>query len=526
MPRTRRTQYSDVALILDGITKRQYAMDEIPETFHNDIIKKAQEKLRILNTKFPLQQPLCNGDSERSRSAIALEFVLRKGIVKKDGGGGLEFHANVPLHVLGREVGCEKKQIESLALLVRKHLEEKVDGARGTSRKNIGSNRASTRIKKIMSKKNNNPSVAKPKVAKVSASKGKPSTPLRIQMEAAKAKRALSKQNPAIIGAGKIKSGISSSSTSTSASRSSPDASKKKSGAAMQPIKPIYFHNLAMKLQSKLHDPDTCEKKSKEIFYSLVEFKLTDSESKSHVRKTHIRRDIVDNLKMYEASCFFIASKEMEQGRVGLRDVILTENRLELPSAHPNKRKRRRKGGAKEGIESDDEESGEVLTIEDVAGVLREIPTELSNFVKDLLPVVERMRAARKVETKRIKENEYKNQRQASNKRRGQKLRAQIEEGEQPHPTRQHYLNTIVGNKIDESKDEEPSSFDVVDSEAVKDLSITPPMSPPHNSTALYSNQEAYDLWENTMIEKLKQPGETREDMIIRHFAEILKRYC
>jgi hypothetical protein len=499
--RTRRTQADNISRILDAMTKRRII--EFPEeAFHVGITKKAQEKLRILNSKYPPNQPLCAGDSLAARSVIVLEFVLRKGIIQKDGGS--EFRVDVPLEILGKEVGCQKKEIENLAHVVRSHLEGKNGSA---SRKYNETSKTSAKIKKMLGIKN----TAKPKASK--ASKGKPSAHLKKQMEAAKAKRALSKRTRT--------TGISSLSAQSSLQ------SNKVSDAAnlqrIKPVEPFHLHELAMKLQSKSHDPDACEKKSKELFFALVKFKLSDAESKAYNRKIHARKDFGDNLGMYEASCFFIASKEMEQGRIGLRDIDVA--RSQPDTAIRNGRKRARV--SRSGIDSDEEDNADTLTIEDVARVLRETPSELSKFLKDVLPIVERMRIARKEEIKRNKQNEFK---MATRRRRSPRRSTSVPEermpdAQVPKPKRRDFIDSIV-RKIDDNQEDESSAFTRNEPDSVKESSETiPPISPPQNRKALYEDQEAYDAWDDALFENLKRPEETREDMINRHFAEIIKRY-
>jgi hypothetical protein len=206
-----------------------------------------------------------------------------------------------------------------------------------------------------------------------------------------------------------------------------------------------------------------------------------------------------------------------------LRDIDVA--RSQPDTAIRNGRKRARV--SRSGIDSDEEDNADTLTIEDVARVLRETPSELSKFLKDVLPIVERMRIARKEEIKRNKQNEFK---MATRRRRSPRRSTSVPEermpdAQVPKPKRRDFIDSIV-RKIDDNQEDESSAFTRNEPDSVKESSETiPPISPPQNRKALYEDQEAYDAWDDALFENLKRPEETREDMINRHFAEIIKRY-
>ena len=85
--------------------------------------------------------------------------------------------------------------------------------------------------------------------------------------------------------------------------------------------------------------------------------------------------------------------------------------------------------------------------------------------------------------------------------------------------TRQDYIDSIV-QKNDNSSNEEATELEADDF-----LNEKRPLSPPHNCKAQYRDQEAFDTWQDEIFAVMTLQGETREDVINRHFAEILKKH-
>ena len=127
-----------------------------------------------------------------------------------------------------------------------------------------------------------------------------------------------------------------------------------------------------------------------------------DNAIRSMVARRCMRDDIERNSKLYEASCFFIAAKEMEQGRVTLENITVmsTTPLVHVQPALMQKGKKQGRGRySLADMDSDAEEDEHVLSVVDVAAVLRETPLSLSEFLQDILPKISNMRVKRKDES-------------------------------------------------------------------------------------------------------------------------------
>lgn len=495
MIRTRRNKSDTIAVILDKIIKQNII--ELPEAFHANVIKRAQEQLRVLNTKCPPNVPLCSGDTLAARSAVILEFTLRKGIPIQDSAPGSSmgdssmFEVDVPLEVLGREVGCQKRAIEGLARVLRGHLQgQNKRNTRSSSGTNIGgtTNKSSSRIKKLLGLNKSKNKSNESKVVAKKVSNGKPSTPLKKQLEAARAKRVMTRQSARIRANKNTRESGSKSKNTITSIRKSPctkNGDKVENLQRIAPVEAISLHELTMKLQSKILDPDACEKKAKKIFSQLVNFKLSDGEAKGYNSKRHVRNDLEENLLLYEGCCLFIASKEMEVGRVGLKDIEGKQSRPVGLNVARNGKKRSRpmKIPSSNPDEEDEEDNTDMMTVEDIARVLRETVPTVTRFLEDILPIVERMRVI-------LAEKE-----------------------------KQSTLSKLKNRNEEAGSDISCSNHDS------KDAVVLVPISPPRNREMLYDNKKEYEAWYNALVKRMKLPGETTEDLINRKVSEILKRY-
>lgn len=505
-----RTKSDAIGRILTVMTKR--GIIDPPEDIHNEIVKRTHEICRVLDSKAPPNQSLCAGDSPEARGAIALEFVLRKGFMTKD---GYEFIGDVPLDILGKEVGCRKADIENLANVARRFLEDtnrkgnapvvqSNNTGVGGNRKGTGSNR----ILKLLAKKQGIISVsAKPKAKTVEkVYNDKPSEKLQKQLDAGRVAKKARKANTGV-GVG--------------------FNLNKNDGKTIEPVRPIHIHGLSIKLQSKLHDPNACDKAATTLFLQLFKYMISDAVTKTFRRKQNKRQDIADNLELYEACCFFIASKEKEQGSFDLKDLNLMKKQQQETGRNANGNNKEISQNSKSLSLMDTEEeerNGEVLMIEDVAKLLKETPTVVSKFLKDVFPDIGRMRAARKKEM--IQRNEKQiplahptirsTRTTKTTKRHINTPAIQVQQ------TRLDFIKNIVRNK---NSEEEKERSDVTPVHPTPDSTVPLVVSPPNNCGALYQNKDIFEKWQNSLFQELEQNGETREDVINRHFVDIMNKF-
>jgi len=480
MRHTRSAASNPIAVIIERIVTKGY---DIPKEFHAQIIQTAQEKTRILLSKSPI--PQCEFDSSETRNAVVLEYVLRKGISNRNGNGA-EFNLNVPLAVLGKTIGHGAKRMLLISNTLKGSLED--SNSHPASNKSVAIGRSSlrsgsARLMKML--KAGGSKGAKPKPTKA-ARTGKPSSPLRKKMEDDKAARELSKRN----------------------------SSKAKVFIAMQPqqlspIRPLHMHEISIKLQSKLHDPNACEKAATTLFLQLAKHMTSGSDLINPSRKQMVRKDLTDNLKLYEASCFFIAAKEMEQGEGNVTSLDIEINDNASRKTKPNIKKKRRLFTS--DFDSDDDEYDNIITVEDIAGYLKEIPSSVSSFLKDILPKVRETRAAKKVDAT-----------QQNNTREKKKYENTKARKRDEPSSRQTLIDSIV-QTVGENVDRAGKT----DCQGLMELEIPSVQSqmPPSNLKAQYRNLERFNIWKEACLQKLILSGETRQDSIQKRCDEIMHQY-
>ena len=269
---------------------------QIPLTSHSTIITKAQETLRLLNCKIPLGQKLCIGDSTETRSAVILEYLLRKGIEVED--GSILDSVRVPLVELGKSVGTKKQDIEKLSKFAMHYLDKIcTDGIVGIQNKSISSSSS-----KLVQHKR------QPRV-------------MSIHQRNAASIMNLTKRariDPSSINNTKS---LSTSSNQVTNSHYS-TITKKQQDNTQQRIESLYLSSscinfLSIKLQSYLHDPDNIERKSNTLWWNLIQYKIDNHKT----RREAAFYDLQTNVKHYEGACFYYTVCELELGPMGIREV-------------------------------------------------------------------------------------------------------------------------------------------------------------------------------------------------------------
>ena len=485
MRRTRSEASDPVAHLIEVIVKKGL---DIPEEFQGQIIQTVHEKTRILLSKSPSSQH--QGDSTEIRYAVVLEYVLRKGISSRNGNGA-QFNLNVPLEVLGKAIGHNKNKLLLISNTLNRFLEDSSShpasmksSAMGSSSRGSGS----ARIRKMLRARGSDGDNPKPTTA-VPTGDGKPSASLRKRMEDDKAARELSKQS----------------------------SSKEKVATTMQPqqlspIRPLHMHEISIKLQSKLHDPNACERAATTLFLQLAKHILSDPDSDNPERKCIAIKDLTDNLKLYEASCFFIAAKEMEQGEgnVTLLDISIEIKDDTSSKTKPIIKKRRRL--VKSDFDSDDDEYENIITVEDIAGYLLEVPSNVSTFLKDILPKVREMRAAKITDAHQQHDKHYEKTLENTKYRKRDKP-----------SSRQTLIDSIVQTVGEEHLDgagtDDDQGLMELESSSIRSQ-ITP-----NNCKAQYRNRKGFKIWKEACLQKLIVSGETRQDSIQKRCDEIMRQY-
>ena len=477
MRRTRSTASDPIIKILQGVTDQGYS---IPKEYQEQIIQSTQEKIRILLSKAP--QPRSQYDSPETRSAVVLEHVLRKGISSRKGKGA-EFSLHVPLASFGKEIGHSKKTMTSVANALRGYIEDSNLQPSNNVSAAIGSTqgRGSARLKKFLKADNNH---AKPKMMRTKPT-GKPSTPLRKQMEDAKSNRALSKQQRL-----KAKNALA------------------KQQQKLLPVRPIHMHELSIKLQSKLHDPDTCEKAATTMFLQLAKHIVSDPELKTVGRQKLARAELTHNLKMYEAACFYIAAKEMEQGEGNLTLLDLSSGIKDSTSRKGRPKLKNRRRLTVSDFDSDDDEHDTIITVEDMAGYLKELPSQVSSFLKDILPQVNKLRAAKRLHKTNVNPGNKK----------GLLGKMKLDEGG-TNSSRKALIDSII-QTVGDGDLEGTVMKDGIARLDTSNGSIRSNVTP-DNCKAFYKNQDAFSTWKEDCLKNLTTLGEARQVRC----NEIMKQY-
>jgi len=461
MARTRGEASDPIQKLLSDICLKDR---QIPQEFHRIIVQKAQEKIRVLNAKVP--HKVSANDTPDSRNAVVLEFILRKGITLRT---GKIYQEQVPFADFGREIGRSEKYLDSLSASLRSHLEQcsvpKGANYQATSstataikRRGIASGNASKRIQKLLKldgKDGKGDDREPPSKRKYT---GKPSTPIRKHIEAAKAARKSSK-NP------QLKSII------TIEHQITPEMTQSKNS-----IRPLRMHELSMKLQNKLHDPNACEKAATVLFLRLIKCMVNDPELKTLARKKSAIHEIEQNLKIYEGCCFFIAAKQIEKGEdVDLADLKNTKKRKIIQT--------------EQNIHEEEENNG--ITVEEIALQLEEIPSQLSNFLVEIIPKVKEMNMSRKKDFKLGKQDDMASSNVSTSRSEGRSTDASL--------SRQEYIDII--NSI-ERHDAEILFHDqeTILDDANNISRVVKPI-PPYNYLPRYRNLDAYNSWREKCLQ-------------------------
>jgi hypothetical protein len=505
MARTRRESSDPFQKLLLDICRKGR---QIPQEFHRIIVQKAQEKIRLLNAKAP--PPISANDTPDSRNAVVLEFILRKGITLRN---GLSYQEHVPLADFGREIGRSEKHLDSLSASLRPHLLEQQDGIPRATKQQQTASSTTTLIRRSGTFASGNASKRIQKYFKLDSNQqgkdnaglppsrkytGKPSTPIRKHIEAAKAAR------------NSCKNTQSSKSTIPIEYNMAPELILR-----MNTIRPVRMHELSIKLQNKLHDPNACEKAAIVLFLRLIKHMVNDPELKTLTRKKSAIHEIEQNLKMYEGCCFFIAAKEIEKGEnldwsaFSTIHVGHSGNR-QLDFKNGNKRK---KMSPLMGLDAQEDEENIGITIEDIATQLEEIPSQLSKFLVEITPRLKEMNISGKKDTKHVKQDAMTSINVSTSRRKEASNEASL--------SREEYIEIM--NSIERNDAEELCHDQTLVDDTHELLEITKPI-PPYNHLPQYRNLEAYNEWREKCLQSFMEISTGNMDEAIeRRFIEILK---
>lgn len=364
---TRRTRRGVSAAASDPILKMLKTLVEqehieIQSQHLGLISSKVKERMRYLDIKAPPK--VSTHDNETARKAVAMENVLRKGI---DVNGTIIRHS-LSFKVFESETAMKAENIEKLAGAIDMTIESRSGITTNTGTNN---NRAagSARMMRAMQKKGIKvkEAVSKPK-AQIENNKltGKPSYELQEQLKILKSKAKSGKRTRSNV--------------------------QEEENKELNLIRPIHMHEIAMKMQSKLHDPNACEKSATSLFIQLSKWLLQDP----HKRRS-ARQDIEKHLKYYETSCFLIAAREMDKGKgsvsfidlstIGKSSKLLLRKKASINKNH--------KDPTMSDSDSENDEEN-TLSINDVADYLNQRPYDFENFLKTIIPQVKDLRASQK----------------------------------------------------------------------------------------------------------------------------------
>jgi len=324
---------------------------EIPSCHHESIKSKANEITRLLNCKLHASQSLHSRDSLEARYAVALERVLRQGIQVSGRGCNENIDKvtpsiRIPLKEIGKLVGLKNVDIKAIANAAEPYFDQ------------IESDLAGGSITVRKCKRVRQPIIHpyKTKTSDISS--------LDYSLI------------PAIGG-----DGMKTSTKSTVESRQM----KMITNDIKVPKRHVEeIRQLSIKLQSKLHNPDTVTKLAESI-YSQYVHNLRYKKWKQQMNNDRaINIDLERNLRKYIGAFFFISAKECEDGF------------LSAISDYD-----RRKTSLMQSLCRDDKDGNELLSeetirIDDVVNILR---LEKSQFLQVLKAVLDNVRDINKIET-------------------------------------------------------------------------------------------------------------------------------
>jgi len=286
----------------------------IDNAISRKIISKTKESLRILNSKAKVGE-LGKGDSTEARSAVLLEYVLRRGVQLED--GSISDTVRVPLETLGRNVASSKKEIKNLALQVENVLKEtnlNIGTCTHNNQSALGSNhgngRQQTRVlqKAVLNSHRlfSRNAASRRILKKIGAeSTGKLNSTIN-NTSASSKNRSKRIQNKGCTTDANTNAPQQSSDTSRVDLLQQQQRKQDNESSSSQ-----YIRNLSIKLQSFLHDPNNVENKAKHLLKNIIQFRLHNV---SQRRQKDIMTDIQSNLIYYEGVCFYLTVRDLEQG--------------------------------------------------------------------------------------------------------------------------------------------------------------------------------------------------------------------
>lgn len=477
---TRRTRRGVSAAASDPILKMLQTLVEQEhiaiQSQHLGLISaKVKEQIRYLDIKAPPKVSMY--DNETARKAVAMENVLRKGI---DVNGTIIRHL-LSFKVFESETAMKAENIEKLASAINMTLESRSGITANTGTNN---NRAagSARMMRAMQKKGIKvkEAVSKPKTL-IGNNKitGKPSSKLQEQLKILKSKAKSGKRT-----------------------RSSAQEEENKE---LNLVRPVHMHEIAMKMQSKLHDPNACEKSATSLFIQLSKWLLQDP----HKRRS-ARQDIEKYLKYYETSCFLIAAKEMDKGKgsvsfidlstMGKSSKLLSRKKVSIHKNHKDPTM----------IDSDSENDEEnTLSINDVADYLNQRPSEFESFVKTIIPQVKDLRASQKDSENKQRQQvkEKVNTHNAKSKRRKKSV-----------DSKHDIMKNIL--QIDSLIEEESNSSNPVKEQ--ENISYTP-----HNCETNFLDLPSFDKWKQSRLQPFFENGRyiDNSESFENRCMEIIEKY-
>lgn len=441
------------------------------------ISAKVKEHIRYLDIKVPPKVSIY--DNETARKAVAMENVLRQGIDVN----GTIVRQLLSFKVFESETAMKAENIEKLAGAINMTLESR-SGITANAGTNNNRAAGSARMLRAMQKKGIKVKEAvssKPK-AHIENNKvtGKPSSKLQEHLKILKSKAKSGKRTRSNV---------------------QEEVSKE-----LNLVRPVHMHEIAMKMQSKLHDPNACEKSATSLFIQLSKWLLQDP----HKRRS-ARQDIEKYLKYYETSCFLIAANEMDKGKgsVSFIDLSTMGKSSKLSLRKKQSVNKNHKDPAMSDSDSENDEEN-TLCINDIADYLNQRPSEFESFVKTIIPQVKDLRASQK--DKEIKQRqqvkEKVNTHSAKSKRRKKSF------ANSKHDIMEDIL------QIDSLKEEESVPSNPVKEQ--KNVSYTP-----HNCETNFHDFPSFHKWKLSRLQPFFEKGTSMDnsESFENHCMEIIEKY-
>ena len=375
-------------------------------TIQQRLITKTRETLRRLNSKTTHGQRLCPADSEEARSAVVLQFVLRRGFSLDESTNNPSSSSSSsarsamspsirrPLSVLGKIVGIGRKDIEKVGKVCALYLES-MDYSSHQNNDCSSHNRNGKRLRgssSIHSRNNDNG-----RESSSASLLGKYSN-VHERNAARMISLGMKQRNSALAKSNTNKHNITTT-IPTSKRRTkrnnhhsiipnSTNSFQKQTKKPSSLLSSKHLSNLCMKLSSCLHDPNTIEIKSKLLWLNLITYKLQSSQqtinikNKNNNNNTHLENVIFSDLHShqthYEGACFYVTVIDLEHG------TLFSKNGKNYNNHNPNHCHNM-------NHDDDDQQDEHVLSIEQIIHELRIDESIFSDILDEVITSVQCM---------------------------------------------------------------------------------------------------------------------------------------